>query len=223
MFHTALGCNFMKLGVGLLEQIANFFVGDLREMPVPETDGNKGIGRQGAQRFVHLQFKFVAYFGCGNRDGHHETCRMQFAQSGYGSAHGRARGQAIVYQDDRSTTQDRWGTAIAIQLFSSLKFPLFVPGNGIDDFVRNPQSIYHIGVQHAHTTGSDGPHGQLWMTGGTQLAHHKNVQRHMKLPGYFRSDLHSAPGQTEHNYIRPIGIMFQLGGQIAPRFHPITK
>ena len=52
--------------------------------------------------------------------------------------------------------------------------------------IRKPSTTSPI--DHAHTADRDRPHGELRMPGQTQLAHHKNIERHIQFFRHLRAD-----------------------------------
>jgi hypothetical protein len=61
------------------------------------------------------------------------------------------------------------------------------------------------------------------MTWHAQLAHEEHVERRFQPGGHFIGDRHAASRETEHDHIRPAGILRQLFGQPAPGIGPVAK
>src|SRR5258705_10737409 len=78
------------------QQVANFFVGRLCEILVPEADRMKGLRRHGTDDIVGLLAQLLAGLGWRDRDRHDEARRPLLPQRLDGSLHGGSVRQAVI-------------------------------------------------------------------------------------------------------------------------------
>src|SRR5262249_15282232 len=93
---------------------------------------------------------------------------------------------------------------------------------GVDDCERNLQEVHDIFVEDPHSTGSDGAHSQFLVSGYSQLAHQKDIERCMQHLCHDKADWDTTTRQRQHQHVRTVGVHNQLLGQLLPRVNTIA-
>jgi peptidyl-prolyl cis-trans isomerase A (cyclophilin A) len=185
-------------GPGPPEQLADFLVGRLREVLVPQADRVERLRLVGADGLVRLPLELLARLDRPDRDGDHDPGRLQPAQGGHRGPHGRAGGQPVVHQDHRLPPDVQRRPVAAILPLPPVQLPPLLSGNPVDQRLGRLQHLHHPIVEDADAAGGDGPHRQLLVARHAQLADQEHVQRRAQ---HFRDlvgDRDAAPRQGQH-------------------------
>ena len=70
--------------------------------------------------------------------------------------------------------------------------------------------IDYVRVQNANAAGSDGAHGQLFLSGSAELTNHEDIQRCVQGARNFKPNGHSASRQSEYDHIVSICKLLKL-------------
>ena len=165
----------------------------------------------------------LARLGRGDRDGGDDPSGPELAQGGDGSPHRRARGQAIVDEDDRPAGDVR------------CRPPAPVAALPLGEHVAGPrrEQLELLGADsgrpdHAVVEDPDSPRGQssdreLDPPGKADLAHHEHVERRPEPPGHLGRHRDPAPGQPEDEEIGNAGVVAEEPGQLGPGRDPVEN
>ena len=74
-------------------------------------------------------------------------------------------------------------------------------GHLVEDLVGNSQGGYDVGVQDADAAGSNGAHGEFFVTWDAEFSHDADVERHAQGVGHLVADRYSAPGEGEDEHV----------------------
>jgi hypothetical protein len=182
----------------LNEEGTYFFIGGLSEVLIELTDGVEGIGGLEADEAIDLLAEIFAGGGCSDRDGDDEA-PDKGAKGAGGGFHGGSGGQAIVDENHIAAMEPGGWTAFAIKDVASRNLVQFASGNSIDDLRRDVAGIDHLVLDYNQTSAGNGAHGQFFVAGDTEFAHHKHIEGKVKRDGHLKGHGSTAAGQAEND------------------------
>ena len=131
--------------------------------------------------------------------------------------------QPVINQNDGPTVDIRRRSVASIEPLAPRHLLQLAPHDRVDLIFPNDQTVHDFIVQNAETAARDRAHRQLFVTGNTQLSHHKNIEGRAKRSGHFQSDGHPAARQRQHKNIATIGVRRQLLRELAAGIGAIAK
>jgi len=161
---------------GAFQEFANFAIGGLRKIVVPDADGLKRLGCLGANDLVDMFAKLGAGGRRSYRDSDNDALGLLRADGAGGGEHGGAGGQAIVYQNHVAMSDGEGRASLAIETFAALDFAALAPGNTLDESGRNPELFDEGIVQDADLPAGDGAHGEFFVSWDSELPDEENVE-----------------------------------------------
>ncbi len=208
---------------GLREQLAHLFVGCLREVLVPEADGDEGLRRDHADDLVDFRAELVTDSLRGDGHRHHDLFGMALADGERGGMHRSAGREAVVDEDHRASVDVDRRAAAAIQALAP--FELASPdGRGAGNvFVRESELGNHAGVENTGAAVRDRTHRELLVTRYAQFANEKDVERGLEAASELEANGHAAARQREHDDIVTAGVFLQLVGEQTARIETVPK
>ena len=78
-------------------------------------------------------------------------------------------------------------------------------------------------VEHLHAALRDRAKGQLFVSGHTELAHEKDIERHTQGSRDLGRDGHAAARQPEHGDVGAIRVAREQPGQLASRMDAVFE
>jgi hypothetical protein len=148
---------------------------------------------------------------------------LLLAQGRHGGTHRRPGSQTIVHQDDRAPSYVKGRSASAIVLRAPLQLLLFLGRHGFDDVLREAQEAHDFGIQDAHTTGGNGPHGQFFVAWHPQLAYQKDIEGDIKRLRHFKGHRDATAWQCQHHDVWAVGVSHELLSQRLTRLGTIPE
>lgn len=151
-------------------------VGGLAEVIVPCADREEGLGGSEADEVVDFPLKIPKALPGGDGDGDDDLGGTLGLDGVDGDRHGGAGGKAVVGDDHGSAGELWWRTVAAVEGLAAAELLLLVGGDAIDGFVGQPEVMDDVFVQEAHAAGGDGAHGELRLSGDTELSDDESVE-----------------------------------------------
>ena len=105
-----------------VQQMQDLVVRGLFKIRIPLPDAIERRRRMQARDFVRFALKRLPGFGCGNRHGGNNPCRIILAYGLKRHAHGRTRRKAVIHHDDDFSLQWKRWPPRAIDRFAALDF-----------------------------------------------------------------------------------------------------
>ena len=141
---------------------------------------------------VGLYLHLLAGFGrCGrNRDD--DAARILLPQRFDRGVHGGPGRQAIVHQDHGAATDIGRRTAAAVKALAPRQFLPLARRDRIDHLIGDAKLFNELIVEHAHAAGSNRTHRQLLVTGNSEFADDKNIERRAELARHLVGNGHAA-------------------------------
>lgn len=182
-------------------------VGYRRKVIVPQTDGVKRRRPDRADEFVDDGFQQAAGFGGAHGNGHGDSGRIELAQREDGDAHGVARGDAVIDQNDRPIRYGWGGASISVEGFPSIQFLGRDRHLGRDGFRREASFFDQHVVEELNSSGRNRTHRDFRLIGEADFAHDKNVQMKSERFRDFRADRDAASRKSEDERFFAVGVM----------------
>jgi len=131
-----------------------------------------------------------------DRNGHNQAERKR-AQGTGGGFHARSGSQPVVDKDERAPSERGRRMAFAIQDLAPLNLLLLARDDLIDDFLGNTESADHVGLENDQPSAGNRAHGQFFLAGNAEFAHHKDVQRQVELGSHLEGYGNAAARQAQ--------------------------
>jgi len=183
----------------------------------------EGVRRDRALDLVDQVAELIAGLLGGHWNGDHDPGRVVPANRLRRRPYRRARGEAVVDEDERLPGQVG---RPAISAVCSLPTPelLDLGGNCARELLLlDAEPLQEVLVEDEHASGSDRSHRELLVSGKAELAHHEDIERRAERLRQLVRDGHAAARQAEDNDIVPAGVVPQALGKEAPRFRAVTE
>jgi hypothetical protein len=108
-------------------------------------------------------------------------------------AHARARGEAVVDEDDGLAGDVRWRPPLPVGVLPAQQIAALLLGHPLDDLRRDIQAADNVVVEHDHAAAGDRAHRQLLAAGNAELADQEDVERSGEGHRHLVRHRHAAP------------------------------
>lgn len=177
----------------------------MSEVAIELADGIKGLRRLEADKLVDFMTKILAGAGGRHGDGDHDAAGNG-AQSTCGRRHRRSGSEAVIDQDNGSTSKAKRRMAGAVRGFATFDLESLASGDGVNGFLADSVGGHNVALEDDSAAAGDGAHGQLFVAWDAEFADNENVERQTQLAGDFKRYGNSAARQAEDDGVLRIEI-----------------
>src|SRR5207249_2198485 len=144
---------------------------------IPLADGRERLRHPGAYGFVSDIAEFSTRLWGADRNGDDDPRGLVFSHRLHRRPHRRPGGQSIVDENRGSIAEIDQRTALTIFTFATLQLRELLPGDGIDDGLRNSVPSDHVVAQHPHASRRDRADRELGMARHAKSPYDADLQR----------------------------------------------
>lgn len=203
------------------EDCSDLVVADGREMIIPESDGVKRLGLDGADEFVDGGGERDAGLGRTDGDRDREVGRADALQRQDGDAEAVAGREAIIDEDDAALREIGRRAFAAVEGFAAEEFGGFACDDCGDDVFGDSFGGDERIVEQLNASAGDGADGEFGIGGMADFADEENVERKIEGTGDFGGDRNAAARKSEHERVL-VNVWSEMAGERLAGFAAVT-
>ena len=208
---------------GFIQEQSHLGIRDLGEIYIALADGVELLRDQQSDKIVQLRGEFPESRGRSSGHGDNQGCRLLFLDGLNGCANRGAGRDAVIHKDHFPAAEAEGIAVTAISILTAIEFMFLRGGHVIDDVGGDAEFIDDSLIQDLDASGGDRPHREFATIGDAEFANEKDVQRDAELTSNFEAHGHAAPGQGKDDDFRVMGILEEVGGELATSIHAVLK